>query len=131
MWKAQTYGELPLIYRNISSRQGKSFASSPIRYFVPMLAYAIMQSSAVHLFPQQYMGFVFIKSFLMNYSNYPCKSPYNQKKGVKKTLALTALISPVLGPHGVFGSTSTSHSMPFSSQSPIPESLKEKDKKQK
>lgn len=131
-WEAQTYGELPLIYRNISSRHGKSFAFSPTRYFVPMLAYAILQCSAVHFFLQQCLVFVFIKSCLMNSSKYPCKNPhYHNKRGKKPqtTLVLTALISPVFGPHGVFGSTSISHSMPFSSQSPIPESLKEKDVK--
>lgn len=45
------------------------------------------------------------------------------RKKAGKASALTALISPVLGPHGVFGSTSTSHSKPLSSPSPIPESL--------
>lgn len=47
------------------------------------------------------------------------------RKKEGKASALTALISPVLGPHGVFGSTSTSHSRPLSSPSPIPESLRE------
>lgn len=84
-WEAQTYGELPLIYRNISSRHGKSFAFSPTRYFVPMLAYAILQCSAVHFFLQQCLVFVFIKSCLMNSSKYPCKNPHYHNKRGKKT----------------------------------------------
>jgi hypothetical protein len=37
---------------------------------------------------------------------------------------LTALSSPVLEPHGVFGSSKISYSRPFSSQEPTPGSLK-------
>lgn len=84
-WEAQTYGEFPLIYRNISSRHGKSFAFSPTRYFVPTLAYAILQCSAVHFFLQQCMVFVFIKSCLMNSSKYRCKNPHYHNKRGKKT----------------------------------------------